>query len=375
MEANENQSDRLSKINPDGAGKDEKPSNASNANPATGAEFVEESKKLKLSWERHSAEFLKSYLTRTVQDPRINPQSILCRHFITDFIFDADFKELKLYELLFSATAQWIFSHLDEISDGYFRKALICALEQNADNFEGLPLPQFVRLCYQAEPAPVFGDIVIPNFLKLLLTDCDNGFPPDSALNAFVEIWEKTVSTIPVSKVRKAKVLEAACGSANDFRAIRSIGLDKFIEYSGFDISEKNISNAKTMFPDARFFTADIYTFDAKPMDYNLIFVHDLFEHLSPGGIEYALKKLSSICSDWIYIGFFNMDEIPEHIIVPYEDYYWNRLSAGKICEVLNREGFEPTIIHINTLFNELFRAGNLYNPYGYSIIGRRYRR
>jgi len=73
-----------------------------------------------------------------------------------------------------------------------------------------------------------------------------------------------------------------------------------------------------------------------------------------------------------LILSFFNMALIDEHIITPYEDYYWNRLSVQKISSLLQESGFNPQIIHINTMFKELFDADNLYNPNGYLIIGRK---
>ncbi len=40
-------------------------------------------------------------------------------------------------------------------------------------------------------------------------------------------------------------MLEAACGSANDYRFLHAFGFAPFLDYAGFDISPKNIDNAR----------------------------------------------------------------------------------------------------------------------------------
>ncbi len=329
------------------------------------SQFAQESEKLKASWMRHDENFLKDYLVATVQDPRINPQSILARHTIINCISDEDFSKIQINELLFSAVAQWFYFYYDEMTDSYFRAAFLYALEKSAENVEGIVIPQFIRNAFQILPLKI-GEITIPNYIRLFLTEpmAEKESLADVALNTYVEIWKNILS-----KTKTISLLEPACGSANDFRIIHSIGIHNNLEYTGFDICEKNISNAKSMFPDSQFFVDDVYQFNTTKT-YDVIMVHDLFEHLS--GINFVLTKFCKLCKGMIFLSFFNMEQIPENIIAPYENYYWNKLSVQKISNLLREYGFYPQIIHINTMFQELFGAEKLYNPNGYSIIGRK---
>lgn len=333
------------------------------------ANLAAESRILKQCWDRHNSEFLKNYLVQKIQDPRINPQSILSRQVIIDFIFQNKFSEIKFNEILFSAVMLWIYSNLNELSDRYLRDAVYFALKKRADNVEGFSIPQYVGNCFKILPLKADGQIV-PNYLKNYFeTTGNDGLPDETLLNTFSDLWAnlfKSEKQMP----QKPTLLEPACGSANDYRIIHSIGLNKFIDYSGFDISEKNIANAQTLFPQTRFFTASVYDLDFEKNGYNIIIVHDLFEHLSPAGIDYSLKKLSDYCRHIICLNFFNMDETEEHLITPYEDYYWNKLSVKKICKHLS--DFDLQIIHINSLFKEFFNIDNIYNPNAYTIIGKR---
>jgi len=332
---------------------------------ASPSPFEQESEKLKASWMRHDEQFLRDYLVSSVQDPRINPQSILARHTIINQISDTDFSKIQMNELLFSAIAQWFYSHCDDISDSYFRDAFLYALEKSAENVEGIIIPQFIRNAFQILPLAI-GDIAIPNYIRLFLTEHigRNSSLSDVALDTFVQIWKNILT-----KTRAISLLEPACGSANDFRVIYSMGLHNSLEYTGFDICEKNISNAKSMFPEIQFFVDDVYRYETTKA-YDIIMVHDLFEHLS--GVDFVLAKFCKLCKGSLILSFFNMALIDEHIITPYEDYYWNRLSVQKISSLLQESGFNPQIIHINTMFKELFDADNLYNPNGYLIIGRK---
>ena len=57
----------------------------------------------------------------------------------------------------------------------------------------------------------------------------------------------------PRKRPQRLSVLEAACGSANDYRFIEAFGLARLLDYTGFDLCEKNIFNAKQLFPMAQF--------------------------------------------------------------------------------------------------------------------------
>lgn len=53
-----------------------------------------ETERLTRSWMRHGRNTLRNYLVQDVQDPRINVQSILTRHFLIEYLFGSEFEPL-----------------------------------------------------------------------------------------------------------------------------------------------------------------------------------------------------------------------------------------------------------------------------------------
>ena len=70
-------------------------------------QFKQETDGLERSWGRHDQEVLRSYLVQDVEDPRINIQSILTRHFLIERLFGERFAELMEQELRFGLVVNW----------------------------------------------------------------------------------------------------------------------------------------------------------------------------------------------------------------------------------------------------------------------------
>ena len=62
-----------------------------------------ESDKLARSWMQHDAGMLRDYLVGGVEDPRLNVQSVLSRHFLTHALTGERFAALMEQELRFAA--------------------------------------------------------------------------------------------------------------------------------------------------------------------------------------------------------------------------------------------------------------------------------
>ena len=89
-----------------------------------------------------------------------------------------------------------------------------------------------------------------------------------------------------------ARLLEPACGSANDYRYLAAFGIAGLLDYTGFDLCEKNVANARALFPRTRFEVGNVFEIAAADQAFALCFVHDLLEHLSPAGLERAVEEL-----------------------------------------------------------------------------------
>jgi len=96
------------------------------------------------SWMRHDEERLRDYLVAGVEDPRINIQSILTRHFLIEALFGDRFAPLMEHELRFGAVMNWLLKLAQKPGGSEDFASLLHALEQGADNAEGLAIPAFL---------------------------------------------------------------------------------------------------------------------------------------------------------------------------------------------------------------------------------------
>jgi len=276
-----------------------------------------ETEKLARSWRQYDAPFLRDYLVADVEDPRINVQSILSRHFLIATLFGEKFRELGLEELRFAGAMNWL-AHLARNSGGAEEsRAVVHALEHGADNAEGFPIPHFIAETFRSLPI-CLGQLAIPNYIRDLLVSADGlPMPPEPqapSFDTFATLWRTALSR---EQPPPMAVLEPACGSANDYRFLEAYGLARLIHYSGFDLCEKNVANARAMFPNTRIRAGNVFEIAAPDQSFDLCFVHDLLEHLSLAGLECAVRELCRVTRHGICIGFFKMDERPEHVHAP----------------------------------------------------------
>src|SRR5205807_10626888 len=110
-------------------------------------------------------------------------------------------------------------------------------------------------------------------------------------------------------------VLEPACGSANDYRFLESFGIARLLNYHGFDLCEKNVQNARALFPAAAFACGNIFEIRAADKSFELCYAHDLFEHLSLDGLKAAVHEICRVTRQGLCLSFFQMDERPDHLV------------------------------------------------------------
>lgn len=327
-----------------------------------------ETEKLVRSWSRHDAAMLRDYLVRGVEDPRVNLQSILTRHFLARGVLPEPPARLTEQEVFFSAAANALLQMKDALPTREDAELLLHALRSGADNFEGTPVPGLLRRVFPTLPTAVESGPV-PNYLEDFLRPFDpasawNFTADDARLNLFPGLWRTLLQrAFPDPTPPLETVLEAACGSANDYRWLRACGWFRNLDYTGFDLCAANIENARALFPDARFQTGNVFALPASDRQYDLCFTHDLFEHLSAAGIEAAAAELCRVTRRGLSVGFFNMSDETEHLIEPYEEYHWNRLSAERMRETFARHGFAARVIHIGTFFRAQTGFDVAHNP------------
>jgi SAM-dependent methyltransferase len=331
-----------------------------------------ETRNLVESWMQHDAGMLGDYLVSDVEDPRVNVQSILTRHFIIVSLFGTRFEPLLEAELRFGSVLNWAQAIQGELASADDFAAVAHALKSGAADVEGIAIPAFVLQTYRGLPQPL-GNTQIPNYIDLWLQLSASAAPgptlPEAVLNLFERLWAEHLGNEPETDL---SVLEPACGSANDFRFFERYGLARLCKYHGFDLCEKNVRNALQLFPKARFTVGNVFEIDAPDRGYDFSVVHDLLEHLSVRGMERALEEICRVTCRAFCFGLFNGWEADEHAVQPVNQYHWNRLSVLLLRQRLAQAGFEVQVVHIDTFLRWRFGCDRTHNKNAYTIFGER---
>lgn len=318
-----------------------------------------ENERLGWAWDQYPQEILDNYLVSGVEDPRINFQSILTRALIADTLFPDRFNALIDAEWRFGLCLTWLLLRLDEAHDGF---SILDHLESRDER----QCPKFIIETYHALqrdecPIPDYMSRALSHFLA-----ADGRASCGPALSTFEWFWNRTLSVYSDAAI---SVLEAACGSANDYRFIVSHGLGRFVRYAGFDISGKNIANARRRYPDAKFVQASVLDIPAERGEYDYIFAHDLFEHLSPQAFERAIREVLRVAHKQAWLSFFNMDDIPEHEFHDVGKYHLNRLSVNRAVEFMLEYARHVEVVDVPRLVMSKFGYGAYYNRRARTLI------
>ena len=327
----------------------------------------QETEKLVRSWMQYDAPFLRDYLVADVEDPRINVQSILSRHFLVAELFGARFEELMLHELRFAGAMNWLSRLAKSAGDTEERRAVLHALERGADNAEGIEIPRFVLRIFKSLPASA-GGVTVPNYIQESLADTGKETNAPS-FDTFIKLWRTGLAD---ESPRGVSVLEPACGSANDYRFLEACGVARLIDYTGFDLCERNVANARALFPNARFAVGNAFEIAAADNAFQLCFVHDLLEHFSPAGMERAIDELCRVTRRGLCVHFFQMDEMPDHVVRSVGDYHINTLSLAKTEALFARNGFTIQPLHIGSYLRRRIGCDETHNPNAYTFLAFR---
>ena len=328
-----------------------------------------ESEKLARSWMQHDRPWLRDYLVASIEDPRINLQSILSRHFLLRVLFGAQHRLLREQEYCFAAAMNWALEAIRRCANAHERGELLEASRRGDSGPGKITIPPWILRIFRALPAQADG-VTIPNYLELALAPAGPVGPLSSinetSLDTFCALWREALagaSAPPIS------VVEPACGSANDYRFLHRCGMAKFLDYTGFDLCIRNVENARDLFPGVRFETGNVFEIAAPDKSFDLCIVHDLFEHLSLEGLHAAVGEVCRVTRERLCVSFFQMDEIPNHIVRPIEDYHWNLLSMARTRELFARHGFMAQVLHIGTFLREYAGGGQTHNPNAYTFL------
>ena len=159
---------------------------------------------------------LRDYLVRDVEDPRINLQSILTRHFLLEAVFPGRFVELRAQELRFAAVMNWLLAQV-HLRGRECLADLHAALLEGRAEMLAFPIPLGVVAAFGALPATVGGEQIENYVQAAILESADE---PEEllhcALATFKNLWYRTLTEQP-PPAKRLRVLEPACGSANAF--------------------------------------------------------------------------------------------------------------------------------------------------------------
>ena len=139
---------------------------------------------LKQSWMRYDQRILRNYLVRDVEDPRINMQSILTRHFLIRQLFNERFDDLMEHELRFSLVMNWSLRLLKKPIRLWQLQAILGALLAGDDETEGIAIPSYL--------SETFAALSLPNYICDLL----NWSPDETADGSIPAYLLSTFQTI-----------------------------------------------------------------------------------------------------------------------------------------------------------------------------------
>ncbi len=286
---------------------------------------------LERAWVDTKPKFLKRYLVRSYQNPVLNVQSILVRHELIRELDGASHDELMDEEMRWAVETQRA-----------LRKR-----QRELPVEHGMDWAEIKRSgIWQAAYDEVVGD-----------------------QGRFAAAWSEALRAEPKSRL---SVIEAACGSANDYRCFDSYGLAPLLLYTGFDLTRNNIANAQRMFPDADFRVGDAQDIEAADGSYDWAMAHDFLEHLSPKAFNRAIDELCRVSRRGVLISFFNMLDQPDHEIRPRRTYHFNVLSKDRMAERIARHCSDIRIVHVRRMLAERYGFGDYFNGRAWTIIARR---
>ncbi len=294
--------------------------------------IAEENTKLRQSWAAITPDVLDTYLISGYQNPRINAQSILARHYLIRQLFGDDFDALMKDELAFCVEAN---------------EAIRVRAEQL-----GVTMGQFTAKAKRDAVAEVCQ----------VIADRED---------TYERRWHEALADRTAPKL---KVLELACGSANDYRYFDSYGLARFLDYTGIDLNDNNIDNARKRFPGVRFDQGSMLDLPYESGSFDYVLAFDIFEHLSLQAMEHAIAEAVRVTRRGFLVAFFIMTSALEHKEQPRGDYHWNVLSVHRIRELMEKSFTSVDLVEIKPYLASEFGFEHSYNRYAWSLFadGRR---
>ena len=181
---------------------------------------------------------------------------------------------------------------------------------------------------------------------------------------------ERSRERLRYANIKNISLLDVGCGSANFYDGFQKTGLTYFMEYTGIDIAEKNIENCKILYPDANFRLGDARNIEFSNNSFDVVLASRILEYLSLDDLEIALSEIMRVARDTVILNFFYEKDMPEHIVNKVALYHRNGLSRLQLRALLQK--YENVSIRIVDTYAPLRNKKIEYtdpagNPVSYS--------
>ena len=292
-----------------------------------------ERQRLARIWAMYPAGLLDRYLVTGYQNPRINVASILVRHALIRRLFGSDDPQLE------------------ELMDAEVRFAVDLneVLRRRAAELH-VRMGSYVNPLKQARVARV-----------------------DRAIAGRQREYERRwAATLRSRDARPLRVLEIACGSANDYRSWVATGIARFLDYSGIDLNPRNVANARRRFPAVDFRVADLLDLPFPDALFDIVVGSEIFEHLSLEALGVALAEVRRVGRDELIFAFFDMTDDPADVERTFGLYQRNLLSQARFAERLEPDFATVSAIRVTRMLRERYAYGHSYNPRSWVVVAQR---
>jgi len=322
-----------------------------------------EAQNLAQAWSVHGRAKLDSYLVQEVENPCFNPQSVLVRNLFADVLTGGAQSALINEELYYSACATFaVLGH----REGWFGN-LLESIRAAADGGDDSSLPDFLKSEFQENAGPSFS-------VAELFNELDQRLPSnfgDDFISPFAARWKQELDQVEVAPSRP-RVLELAMGSANDARYFPNYGIGRHLNFTGIDICPENVANARSRWPEATFEVGDAMNLPFDDGTFDVVTAFDLYEHLSPQGLDDALRETVRVSHDQVWLSFFNLAETPFHDFREEGLYHWNELSRTEIENTLAALGCSTQTISLVDEIESRFPGYRHYNREAHLVLATR---
>ena len=210
---------------------------------------------------RHEDTFLKDYLVSSVEDPRIHFPSILSRGLLVEYLQPERYRDLILAEYQFGICMSYLLRTLQRRPSFRTRSLLLEALEKGESSFQSIPIPAYFSKTWR-QLKEDSGQAL--NYIDQALQSSESVGPAELDPSALAHFQNRWCEVFSEWKAAPVSVMEAACGSANDYRFMDAFGMSSIMAYHGFDICPKNIANARQQFPGVRFEVGNVFEIPAQ---------------------------------------------------------------------------------------------------------------